>query len=78
MSELEYNVPLTVGRLKAALEEIPNNVAINVKNDKGELTSNIFVWFEDLQTRQFVELMGFKPYYKMDDEERKKCGFVTR
>jgi transcriptional regulator of aromatic amino acid metabolism len=73
--ELEYNEPLTVRRLKKELENIPGDVVINVKNDEGDSTANIYVWFENLQTRQFVELMGFKPFWKMNDEEKKKCGF---
>lgn len=74
MKELEYNEPMTIGRLKKAIEHIPDNVSFQIMNREGKLTSNIFVWFEDLQTRQFVELMGFKPFYEMTEEEKKKCG----
>lgn len=75
MKELEYNAPLTVGRLKKALANIPDDVHVNVLNDDGKSTANIYVWFENLQTRQFVELMGFKPFYEMTEDEKKKCGF---
>ncbi|WJV20843.1 hypothetical protein QU593_10535 [Rossellomorea marisflavi] len=73
MKELEYNKQLTVGRLKESLNDIPDNVVVNVQNRAGDMTSNIYVWFEDLDTRQYVELMGFKPFYKMSDEEKRKC-----
>lgn len=75
MREMEYNEPLTVGKLKEALKGIPDDVHINVLNREGKSTANIFVWHEDLQTRQYVELKGFKPFYEMTDEEKKKCGF---
>lgn len=71
---IEYNKPLTIGRLKEEIKDIPDDVFVNINNDKGESTANIYVHFENLQTRRFVELMGFKPYYAMNDEEKKKCG----
>lgn len=74
MGELEWNKPLTVGRLKEELKDIPDHVHVNVLNEKRERTTNVFVWFEDLDSRQFVELMGFKPFYNMSQEEKKKCG----
>lgn len=73
MKSLEYNKRLTVGRLRDALKDISNDVIVNVLNRDGKATSNIYVWFENLQTRQFVELMGFKPFYKMTEEEKKMC-----
>lgn len=75
MKEIEYNEPLTVGMLKEAIKDIPDDVAINVLNREGKATANIYVWFEDLQTRQFVELMGFKPFYEMTEEEKRKCEY---
>jgi len=75
MNEIEYNSPLTIGRLKEAIRDIPDGVLVNVRNREGNMTANIYVWFEDLQTRKFVELMGFKPFYEMTEEEKKKCGF---
>lgn len=75
MNEIEYNRPLTIGRLKEAIKDIPDGVLVNVRNREGNMTANIYVWFEDLQTRKFVELMGFKPFYEMTEEEKKKCGF---
>lgn len=75
MKELEYNEVLTVGKLKEALKDIPDDVAVNVLNNEGKSTANIYVWFEDLQTRQYVELKGFKPFYEMNEDEMKKCGF---
>jgi hypothetical protein len=74
MKELEFNAPMTVGRMKEALKNIPDDVAFNVLNAEGKATANIYVWFEDLDTRQFVELMGFKPFYEMTKEEKEKCG----
>ena len=76
MKELQYNEPMTVGRLKESLKGIPDHVHVNVLNSDGKATANIFVWFEDLQTRQIVELQGYKPYYEMTEEEKKKCGFA--
>lgn len=73
MSDIEYNKPLTVGALKEAIKDIPDNVVINVLNQEGDSTANIHVLFEDLQSRQFVELVGFKPFYKMSEEEKRKC-----
>jgi hypothetical protein len=73
--DINYNEPLTVGKLREALKDIPDDVSINVMNKDSKLTANIYVWYENLQTRQFVELMGFKPFYEMTDEEKKKCGF---
>lgn len=73
MRELEFNPRLTIGRLKDAIKDIPDNVTVNVRNSDGDLTANIYVWFENLETRQFVELMGFKPFYKMTKEEKEKC-----
>jgi len=75
VNEIEYNRPLTIGRLKEAIKDIPDGVLVNVRNREGNMTANIYVWFEDLQTRKFVELMGFKPFYEMTEEEKKKCGF---
>lgn len=75
MSEMEYNKPLTMDRFRELTKDIPGDVMINVLNSDGKLTSNIFVWFENLQTRQFVELKGYKPFYEMTEEEKKKCGF---
>ena len=74
MKDIQYNEPLTSGKLKKALEHVPDDVAINVMTRDGKLTANIFVWFENLETRQFVELQGYKPYHEMTPEEKKKCG----
>lgn len=73
MDKLEFNQRMTVGILKEALKDIPDNVIVNVLNREGKSTSNIHVWFENLETRKFVELMGFKPFYEMTEEERNKC-----
>lgn len=75
MKEIEYNKPLTIGRLKEVIKDIPDDVIVNVMNRDGKSTANIFVWFENLITRQFVELMGFKPYYEMTEEEKTKSGY---
>lgn len=73
MKEIQFNRPMTVGRLKEALKDIPDDVCVNVLNSEGKATANIYVWFEDLQTRQFVELQGYKPFYEMTNEEKGKC-----
>lgn len=75
MEEIEYNEPLTIGKLKKAIEHVPDHFAVNVLNREGKATANILVWIEDLVTRQYVELQGFKPFYEMTEEEKKKCGF---
>lgn len=76
MNDINFNEPMTAGKLKEALKNIPDDVPINVLNKEGKSTANIYVWFEDLQTRKFVDLMGFKPYYEMTEEEKRKCGIV--
>ena len=74
MEDIEYNKPLTIKRLKEAIQDIPDDVVVNVLNGEGKLTSNIYVWFENLQTRKFVELEGYKPFYEMTQEEKEKCN----
>lgn len=71
----EYNKPMTAGRLKGLLKDIPDHVAINVLNKEGKPSANIEFWFEDLQTRKFIELTGYKPFHEMNEEEKKKCGY---
>lgn len=74
MGDMKFNKRLTVGRLKEALKDIPDDVSVNVLNHDGDHTSNVYVWYENLETRKFVDLMGYKPFHKMTDEEKKKCG----
>ena len=51
MREMEYNEPLTVGKLKDALKDVRDDVNINVLNQAGKSTVTIFAWREDLPTR---------------------------
>lgn len=73
MNDIQYNKPMTVGRLKKLLEDISDDIHINVKNRNGDDTANIFVWHEDQPTREYVELQGYKPYRDMTKEERELC-----
>lgn len=63
---------MTAGKMKDLLRNIPDNVAINVLNKDGKSTANIEFWFEDLETRQFVELTGHKPFYETEQDELNK------
>lgn len=58
---------MMVGKLKKMLEDIPDDVAINVLNADGKWTSNMDFWFEDLETRQYIQLQGSTPFYDMDN-----------
>lgn len=53
-------------KLIELLKNVPDDVAINVLNKKGEYTANIEFWFEDLETRKFVILEGKDPFWKMN------------
>jgi hypothetical protein len=64
------NEPMTKGKLIELLKDVPDDVLINVLNREGEYTANIDVWFEDLETRQFVTLEGKEPFWKMALKER--------
>lgn len=60
---------MTAGKIKELFKNVPDHVAINVLNKDGKSTANVEFWFEDLETRQFVELIGHKPFYEMEKEE---------
>jgi len=49
---------MTKEKLMELLKDVPGDVQINVLNEDGKMTSNIDFCFEDLDTRQFVELKG--------------------
>ncbi|MEW5569642.1 hypothetical protein [Rossellomorea marisflavi] len=72
--EEQFNKPMTVGRLKGLLRNIPDDVIINIKNESGDYSSNIEFWYEDLDTRQYINMTSYKPMRKMNKEELLKCG----
>jgi hypothetical protein len=60
---------LTKKKLIELLEEVDDDVYINVLNYEGDFSANVEFWYENLDTRQFVNLTGKKPLWKMDREE---------
>ncbi|WP_211750293.1 hypothetical protein [Paenibacillus sp. Marseille-Q4541] len=65
-----YTGPLTKGKLIELLKDIPDDTSINVLNGDGELSANVEIWFEDLQTRKFVEIIGNEPLWKIREKRR--------
>lgn len=77
MEEIKYNPPMTAGRLREALKDVPDDFVLNVANSEGTYTDNVFVWVEADESRKYVDLMGFKPYSEMSPEERERCGVAS-
>lgn len=73
MHDVTKNPPLTVGILKDALTHIPDDVHVNVLNDDGDRSANVFVWHEKTGTREFVDLLGYKAFHRMTADEQVAC-----
>jgi hypothetical protein len=63
---------LTKKKLIELLEEVDDDVYINVLNYEGDFSANVEFWYENLDTRQFVNLTGKKPMWKMSKEEKEE------
>lgn len=68
----ERSERMTAGKLRDYLKNVPDDVAINVTDENGKMTANIEFWFEDLDTRQFVELIPHTPFYELGKEEKEE------
>lgn len=65
-----YSGPLTKGKLVELLKNVPDDTSINVLNGDGEMSANVEIWFEDLPTRKFVEIIGNEPMWKLRNEPK--------
>lgn len=72
----EYNKQMTVGQLRELIKDIPEHAIVSVMNEKNQNTSNIEFYYENGDSRCFIELIGHKPFYAMTDEEVKLCEEV--
>jgi len=67
-----YEGILTKAKLIELLQNVPDNTRINVLNKNGEYSANVQFWFENLDTRKFVEITGLKPQWKTIAEKYDK------
>jgi hypothetical protein len=65
-----YQGKLTKAKLLELLKDVPGDTCINVLNRDGELSANVEFWFENLDTRKFVDIIGLKPLWKIRQEKR--------